>query len=70
MRKDPDLTLDEVLGRKCAHDVPFIIVCPKCEPEKYKVTPQILEAARKVADVYEAEKGICLHDPPCKIVKE
>ncbi len=37
---DSSLTFDQALTTQCEHGIPKVIICPKCEPEKYVLTPQ------------------------------
>lgn len=41
------LSFDEALRTKCEHGVPKIIVCPKCEPDKYVLSPEEIERIKK-----------------------
>jgi len=34
--------------KTCEHDIPEFIVCPKCHPEKYVLTPAELEHAKEL----------------------
>jgi hypothetical protein len=58
-------TFEEAMTTDCPHGIRRVIVCPKCYPERYKMTPAIIAAARLAADEYEIEKGVCLHVPKC-----
>lgn len=42
-----DLTLDEALKTQCEHGLSKVIVCPKCNPEKYVFTPAQMDRLRQ-----------------------
>jgi len=47
---DKGITLGEALGRNCAHGVPLVIYCPKCNPEKYVLSEEEIMRLQAQAD--------------------
>lgn len=45
---DEPLTFDEALTQECEHGITKIIVCPKCHPDKYVDTPEIIAHGEKL----------------------
>lgn len=42
------LTIEEALENKCEHGIPMIILCPKCNPDKYRATPKPTRPAKEI----------------------
>ena len=47
-----DLTFDEAMTQECPHGLKKIIVCPKCNPEKYVLSPKELKRLQEIFKDY------------------
>jgi hypothetical protein len=49
------LTYEEAANTECEHGIPKVIVCPKCEPEKYVLSPKMIAWVQQQIPIWEKE---------------